>query len=279
MTRYVIRRVLLLIPVLLGVSLLAFMVLHLAPGDAAQFLAGPQATAEDLARIRRQMGLDRPLYVQYLDFLGGVVTGDLGESIQRRQPVTEMLAERYPNTIRLAIASILVAILIGVPSGIISAIRRGSAVDHASLVVSLLGISMPGFWLGLMLILLFAVRLQWLPAAGFAHPWWSWAGIKSMILPAFTLGAGGAALTARVTRSAMVEVLGQDYMRTARSKGLSEGTVIMRHALKNALIPVVTVVGLNFGFLLGGTVIIESVFAINGVGRLAVDAIRGRDYP
>ena len=272
MARYLLKRVLLALPVLLGVSIVVFTMIRLIPGDPAQLMAGQAATQEIITEIRRDLGLDRPIVVQYAYFLRNAIRGDLGHSLFNRAPVTEELALRFPRTLRLGLASMLVAAAIGVPAGIISATRHLSWVDSLVMVVALAGVSMPVFWLGLNLILIFAVRLQWLPAIG--HESWA-----HLILPAVTLGAASAAIIARMTRSAMLEVLRQDYVRTARAKGVAEPTVIGRHALRNALIPVVTVAGLQLGTLLGGAVLTESVFAWPGVGRLLVDAVLARDYP
>ena len=269
---YLLKRVILALPVLLGVSVVVFTMIRLIPGDPAQLMAGQAATQEIITEIRRDLGLDRPIIVQYAYFLRNAVRGDLGRSLFNRAPVTEELALRFPRTVRLGLASMLVAAAIGVPAGIISATRHLSWVDSLVMVVALAGVSMPVFWLGLNLILIFAVRLQWLPAIG--HESWA-----HLILPAVTLGAASAAIIARMTRSAMLEVLRQDYVRTARAKGVAEPTVIGRHALRNALIPVVTVAGLQLGTLLGGAVLTESVFAWPGVGRLLVDAVLARDYP
>src|SRR3990170_2662738 len=270
MARYLLKRVLLALPVLLGVSIVVFTMIRLIPGDPAQLMAGQAATQEIITGIRRDLGLDRPIIVQYAYFLRNAVRGDLGYSLFNRAPVTDELALRFPNTVRLGLASMLVAVAIGIPAGIISATRHLSWIDSLVMVVALAGVSMPVFWLGLNLIL--AVRLHWLPAIG--HEGWA-----HLILPAVTLGAASAAIIARMTRSAMLEVMRQDYVRTARAKGVAEPSVIGRHALRNALIPVVTVVGLQLGTLLGGAVLTESVFAWPGVGRLLVDAVLARDYP
>ncbi|MBI2247011.1 MAG: ABC transporter permease [Armatimonadetes bacterium] len=272
MLPYLAKRIMLAFPVLLGVSVVVFVMIRLIPGDPAELMAGQAATEEVVRGIRESLGLDRPVIVQYAVFLRNTLRADLGKSLFNGAPVTEELAQRLPRTARLALASIVVAILIGVPAGILSATRHLSWVDSAVMVLALAGVSMPIFWLGLNLILVFAVRLHWLPAIG--HETW-----KHLILPSFTLGAASAAIIARMTRSAMLEVLRQDYVRTARAKGVAEQTVIGRHALRNALIPVVTVVGLQLGTLLSGAVLTESVFAWPGVGRLLVDAVLARDYP
>lgn len=277
MLTYSLRRLLEALPILLGVSLLTFLILHLTPGDPAVLIGGPTASAEDIENIRTRLNLDRPLPKQYLTYLGGLLRGDLGESLQRREQVVDMILVRLPNTVLLAIAGLLVTLL-GIPLGVIAATKRNTLTDLAVTNLALVGLSLPKFWLGLLLIVWFSADLRWFPAAGIAQPWWSLAGLHSLVLPAITLGVGGLALIARLTRSGMIEVLGQEYVRTATAKGLTKRRVVYRHALKNALIPVITVLGLNFGYLLGGAVVTESVFAINGVGRLAVDSILSRDY-
>lgn len=266
-----------MIPILLGVTFLTFLILHLAPGDAATIIGGPTASPEDIVNIRQRLDLDEPLYEQYFTFLSNLLQLDLGESLQRRQAVWDMIQVRVPNTAVLAVTSLLVT-LIGIPLGVVAAVRQNSIYDLLLMNVSLVGVSVPSFWLGLLLIMWLSVGLGWFPVAGFVTPYWSWEGLKSLVLPAITLGAGGMALVARLTRSGMLEVLGQDYVRTARAKGLLNQRVIYHHALRNTLIPVVTVLGLNFGYLLGGSVVTESVFAINGIGRLAVASILSRDY-
>jgi len=272
MSAYLVKRLLLAVPVLLGVSLVVFTMIRFIPGDPAQLMAGQAATAEVVRQIRESLGLDRPLPIQYAIFIRNLLKGDLGRSLFNSAPVVEELAQRFPRTVRLALASMVVASLIGIPAGILSATRHLSWLDSLVMVIALAGVSMPVFWLGLNLILIFAVRLHWLPAIG--HETW-----RHLILPSVTLGAASAAIIARMTRSSMLEVLRQDYVRTARAKGLAEPSVVRRHALRNALIPVVTVVGLQLGTLLSGAVLTESVFAWPGVGRLLVDAVLARDYP
>ena len=279
MLRYIQRRLLMLLPVLLGISVIVFLVMHLAPGDPALILAGPTATASEIAAIREKLGLNEPIYVQYWRFLSNALRGDLGESVQSGESVSAMLAQRFPNTVALAVAAMIVAMIIGLTSGIIAAVKKGSVFDSASMVTALLGISLPNFWLGLMLMLIFAVRLRWFPVAGYNGQWWTVTGIKQLTLPAITLGVQTAALLARITRSSMLEVMRADFVRTARAKGLSQMVTIGKHVFRNALIPVATVIGINFGGLLGGTVVTESVFAINGVGRTMVQAITSRDFP
>lgn len=277
MLQYALRRMLELIPILIGVSFLTFLILHLSPGDPATLIGGPTASAEEIANIRKRLNLDEPLLKQYGTFLLALSRGDLGESVQRREKVWDMIAVRLPNTAALALSSLLVTLL-GIPLGVWASTRPNSLTDLMLMNVALLGVSIPNFWLGIMLIIYFSVDLAWLPAAGLTRPFLSIEGLKSLILPALTLGTAGMALIARLTRAGMLDVLGQDYMRTARAKGLSEPRVLFRHALRNTMIPVITILGLNFGALLGGAVVTESVFAINGVGRLAVDSILSRDY-
>ncbi|GEB35529.1 MULTISPECIES: nickel ABC transporter permease [Brevibacillus] len=269
---YIVRRLLQMIPVLLGVILVVFLIMQMVPGDPAVLLAGEGASAETIAKIRTQLGLDQPVMVQYFHYVTDVMTGDLGTSLRSNLPVFDEIMARLPATIELAIASIFVTVVLGMVAGIISATKQYSAADITIMIVALLGVSLPSFWLGLSLIYYFSVKLQWFPVAG----WGTW---KHMVLPAITLGTAGAAIVARMTRSSMLDVVRQDYIRTARAKGLREQVIVYKHALKNALIPIITVVGLQFGFLLGGTVLVESVFAINGLGRLIVDAIRMRDLP
>jgi ABC-type dipeptide/oligopeptide/nickel transport system permease component len=270
--RYLVARSVLAVPVLLGVSVMVFALIRLIPGDPAQLMAGQAATEDVVREIRRSLGLDRPLVVQYGYFLRNAVRGDLGRSLFNGAPVRDELAQRFPRTVRLAAASMLVALLIGIPAGILSATRHLSWVDSLVMVAALAGVSVPVFWLGLNLILIFAVRLAWLPAFGYE----TW---RHLILPSVTLGTASAAIIARMTRSSMLEVLRQDYVRTARAKGVAERVVVSRHALRNALIPVATVVGLQLGTLLSGAVLTENVFAWPGVGRLLVDAVLARDYP
>ncbi|QDS35361.1 nickel ABC transporter permease [Brevibacillus brevis] len=269
---YIIRRLLQMIPVLLGVILVVFLIMQMVPGDPAVLLAGEGASEETIANMRTQLGLDQPIMVQYAQYVTNVFQGDLGTSLRSNLPVWDEIMARLPATIELALASIFVTVVLGMIAGIISATKQYSAADITIMVIALLGVSLPSFWLGLSLIYTFSVKLQLFPVAG----WGTW---KHMILPAITLGTAGAAIVARMTRSSMLDVVRQDYIRTAKAKGLRETVIIYKHALKNALIPIITVVGLQFGFLLGGTVLVESVFAINGLGRLIVDAIRMRDLP
>ncbi len=269
---FIIRRILQTIPVLLGVVLVVFLIMQLVPGDAATVIAGESATEEQVEEVRKQLGLDQPIFMQYLSYLGDVVTGDLGTSVRSNRPVLDEILVRLPVTFELAFWSILVTVFLGLLAGIISATKQYSISDISLMIVALLGVSLPNFWLGLMLILYFGVKIQLFPVAG-------WGTFMHVILPAITLGTGGAAIVARMTRSSMLEVIRQDYIRTAKAKGVRNQIIIYKHALKNAMIPIITVVGLQFGALLGGTVLTETVFAINGLGRLIIDSIRMRDLP
>lgn len=272
MISYILRRVAMTIPVLIGITLLLFVSIRLLPGDPALYLAGEFAPVEYVEQIRHDQGLDQPVLVQYAIYLRNVSRGDLGRSVKSRRPVFDEVRDRLPFTVQLAASGMLVAAAIGLSTGIVSAIRRRSPLDYLSMVVALLGISVPIFWLGLMLILFFAVTLHLVPAGGTGSP-------AHMVLPALTLGLSAAGILARLTRSSMLEVLDSDYVRTARAKGLREVVVILRHAFANAAIPVLTVLGLQFGYLMGGAVITESVFGLPGMGRLILDAIVSRDYP
>lgn len=280
MSGYFIRRIVGLIPVLLLVGVTAFFLVHIIPGDPAAVMLGADATPLQIEQIRQEMGLNKPLYVQFVIWIGKVVRGDLGESYFLGRSVTSALIERLPATISLAVASLFIAVLIGVPAGIIAAINQNKFMDQAVMVMALIGVSVPSFWLGLTLMLVFSVNLRWFPSGGYVPLTENFLqGLRYMIMPAFALGFMQAALIARMTRSSMLEVLRQDYIRTARSKGLGERLVILRHALKNAMIPVLTVIGIAFGVLLGGAIIVETVFTYPGVGRLVVKAVQRRDYP
>ncbi len=272
MSGYIIRRLLLTVPVLFGVSLIIFIIIRLIPGDPAVAIAGVHASREYIEQVREDLQLDEGLHVQYATFMRNLLRGDLGRSTYSRRPVTVELRERFPNTVVLTVAALLIASIVGISAGILAASRQNSLFDNTSMLFSLFGVAAPVFWLALMLQLLFSVQLGWLPAAGRGTP-------LHLVLPAVTLGAASTGLIARITRSSMIEVLKQDYINTARAKGVQEKTVIYRHALKNALIPVVTIMGLQFGILLGGAVLTETVFAWPGIGRLLVDSILARDYP
>lgn len=279
MVNYILRRFVSLIFLLLGISFIVFISMHLAPGDPAQIIGGPTATKSDILAIRKNLGLNEPILIQYWHYLVGLVHGNLGYSFQTKESVAHAIMIRFPNTLNLSIASIIVAIAIGIPAGILSALKQNSIADISTTSVVLFGMSIPHFWLGAMLILVFAVDLQWLPVSGLDAPFWTIVGLRHLVLPALTLGTGSAAMIARMSRATMLEVIRSDYIRTARAKGVKERSVIWLHALRNAMIPVVTVIGLNFGFLLGGTIITEQVFAINGVGRLMIESIISRDFP
>ena len=300
MGAYTVRRLLSLIPVLIGISLLVFLFLHLIPGDPAVVLLGERASTEQVAALREKLGLNQPLYVQYFLFMRDLLRGDLGSSVFNLLPIRDQLATHWPATFELAIAAMLIAVLIGIPLGILAAVRKNSAADNFSTIFSLVGVSMPVFWLGLLLIYLFAVNLQWLPPSGrisvesggafksitgfyvldsiiqrrsFAEV------VAHLILPALTLGTIPLAILTRITRGAMLEVLSQDYVRTARAKGLNERIVVWQHALKNALLPVVTIIGLQFGALLGGAILTETIFSWPGIGSWIYEGILNRDYP
>lgn len=272
MHKYIIRRLLLLIPVMLGVTFLVFTIMYFTPGDPAKLILGESAQPEQVEALREEMGLNDPFIVQYFRFITKALTGDFGRSYSTKKPVFDEVFARFPATLKLTVAAMIIAVIIGIPVGIISATKQYSALDSISMIGALIGVSMPVFWLGLMLILVFSVKLRVLPSSGSDT-------LLHLILPAFSLGVGSAAIITRMTRSSMLEVIRQDYIRTARSKGVAEKKVINKHALKNALIPVVTVIGLQFGGLLGGAVLTESVFSWPGLGRLMVDAIKQKDSP
>jgi ABC-type dipeptide/oligopeptide/nickel transport system permease component len=272
-TAYIVRRLLLLIPVWFGVLTLVFLMRALVPGDPVDIMFfGQQTDPATKQAVRHELGLDRPLYVQYGTYLWGVVHGNLGTAITTKRPVLTEIRSRYPNTVILTLTSLTVAIVIGFAAGILSAVYKDSLIDTVAMTLSLVGLSMPGFWLGLLLIYIFAVNLHLFPVLGSMSP-------KGLVLPSLTLGIIASAVLARIVRSSMLEVLSEDYVRTARAKGLRESTTIVQHALKNALIPVVTIIGLQIGGLLSGAFVIEFVFAWHGVGELAVQALQRRDFP
>jgi peptide/nickel transport system permease protein len=272
MASYIQRRLLIAIPVIWGVATLVFFLMRILPGDPAQLMLQTSGgTAEQIARLRHNLGLDEPMLVQYWRFLSGAVQGDLGPSLRNNQPVTREIWTQLPSTLQLTAASMVIAVVLGVILGIAAAVWRHTWVDSLAMSVAMVGICAPSFWLGLVLISVFSFGLGWLPATGTS-------GLDRLILPAFTLGTGAAAVIARLVRSSMVDALRQDYVSVARAKGLTELSVTLRHALKNALIPAVTLVGLQFGALLGGAVIVETVFSRQGIGRLAVTAIVAKDY-
>lgn len=272
MTLYVLRRILLLPVALFGVTLVTFSLMYLIPGDAAELLAGPEAGQVEIEALRSRLGLDRPAPVRYLDYVARLLRFDLGTSLRTKEPAAREIMARLPNTLLLAGAAIVLAATCGMLLGIIAAIKHQSLIDNGVMLLSLLGVSTPAYWLGLMLMLVFAVQLRWLPAAGIGN----W---RYLVLPALTLAARATGEIARMTRADMLEVLHEDYVRTARAKGLRERSVILVHALRNALVPTVTVIGLRFGGLLGGAVLAETIFAWPGVGRLVVDSILARDFP
>lgn len=274
MVTYLLRRFAASAAVLILVSVGTFLMVHLVPGDPVRAMVGEggQLTTEDLEQMRRQLGLDRPLPVQYLDYVSRAVRGDFGESIRTDRPVIAEIQAQLPATIQLAAAAFLVATVVGIGLGSLAATHHNSWLDNVGMIVALLGVSVPSFWLGLLLIFVFSLRLGWLPAAGMG-------GISHLILPALTLGLWAAGIIARLTRSSLLEVLRQDYMVTARSKGISEGAVLARHAFRNALVPIVTIVGLQIGTMLSGAIIVETVFARSGLGRLVMTAIVGKDFP
>jgi peptide/nickel transport system permease protein len=279
MGRYVVRRLLQTIPVLFGVSLLAFAIMHVVPGDPVRLIAGPDAPEEVVQRIRVQLGLDRPLHQQYLSFLGRALQGDLGRSLRSRAPVTDEVLGRFPATLELTTVSMLVAVAVGIPLGLVAAVRRSTWIDYLAMGTSLSTLSLPIFWVGIVAIWLFSLQLGWFPVSGRGGPVWEWNGLRHIALPALTLATASVAIISRLTRSGMLDVLGREFITTARAKGVSPLGVVGKHALKNALIPVVTVVGLQYGFLLGGAVVTETIFAWPGVGRLAMTSILQRDYP
>lgn len=279
MTQYILRRLLALPVVLFGVSVLVFMVLHLVPGNPAQVIAGPDAPPETVKAIEHELGLDRPLPEQYALYIGRVLQGDLGRSLRSHRPVLDDVLDALPNTIQLALAAAVITPIIAIPLGVTAAARRGTKADSALMLVSMLGITVPVFALALGFMWIFGYQLRLFPISGYGGPLWTPDGVRSVALPALTLAVGAVAALARLTRSAMLDVLNQDFVRTARAKGLKEQVVLLRHGLANAMLPVVTVLGLQIALLLSGAFVTETVFAWPGVGRLAVFAIQGRDFP
>jgi peptide/nickel transport system permease protein len=281
LARYVGRRLFGMIPVLLIVSIIVFLLLHLAPGDPVDLVLGQERADEEVrAAVRAKLGLDQPLYAQYLRWVGGVLQGDLGYSFRSRVPVSSMILQRSALTIQLTGMAMILALAVSLPLGIVAAVRRNQLPDIISSILAGFGNSMPNFWLGILLIYLFAVILNWLPPSGFvALDKDPWGNLRTLILPTITLASGHAAVLIRTVRSSLLEVLGEDYIRTARSKGLAESMVLRRHALKNALIPVVTIIGMDTGRMLGGAVVTETIFALPGIGRLVVDGVLTRDFP
>ncbi len=270
--RYFVRRVLLTVPVLLGVATLVFSLIHLVPGDPAQAMMGDGASPQDVAELRTKLGLDRPLLTQYAAFLRHAVTGDLGVSFRTGQPVTTMIVERIPATAELAIAAMVVAIVIAIPLGVVAAVWRGTAIDYGAMTFALLGVSIPNFWLGPLLAIVFAVELGWLPVSGRGT-------LAHLVLPAISLGLALAAILARMTRASLLDELSELYVRAARARGVSNTASITRHALRNSLVPLLTIIALQFGAVLTGAVITETIFAWPGIGRLLIQSIGFRDYP
>ena len=279
MTEYLVKRLLSLLPTLLFVSMLIFGLQQLLPGDPAKILAGEDQDPTVVAYLRTKLHLDEPLPLRYVYWIGGVLHGDLGESVRTQQPVRELILQKLPVTLELALLAFVIALAIGIPAGVVSAVGRGTAWDMAANVFALWGLSTPNFWLGILMILLFSVQLGWLPASGYVSPFEDLrANLAAMIMPAFVLGNAIAAVLMRHTRSAMLQVMSSDYVRTARAKGLSERTVVLKHALRNALTPIITLGALELGTLLSGAVLTEQVFTIPGFGKLIVDAVFNRDY-
>ena len=272
MLRYLVRRLVLTLPVLLGVATLVFALIHLVPGDPAQSMLGDGASPEEVQKLRTALGLDKPLVEQYWSFMTGLARGDLGSSFRYGTPVAREIRDRLFRTFQLAIAAMLVAIVIAIPLGILAAVFRGTSIDHAAMTLALAGITKPNFWLGPLLAILFAVYLGWLPVSGTG-------GLTHLVLPAITLGAALAAILARMTRASVLEELRELYVLAARARGASRTRAVVRHAFRNSLIPVVTIIGLQFGAVLTGTIITETIFAWPGVGRLLIQAINFRDYP
>ncbi|MBW6457162.1 MAG: ABC transporter permease [Trueperaceae bacterium] len=281
MASYLLRRLLVTFPTLLGVSVLVFLSLHLAPGDPALVMLGPKATATSLEALRTELGLDRPLHVQYLRWIGGVVSGDWGRSIQLRAGVLPLVWERFQATLILAVVAMLIAVGIGIALGVVSAVVAGSLLDRTAITTTLIGYSLPPFFLGIVLQVVLGLRMGWFPVTGMYPAGGGDFGdlLMHLVLPAVTLAAGIGALLARMTRATMLEVLRQDYVRTAQAKGLTRRVVVLQHAFRNALIPILTIVGLQTGYVLGGAVLVEQVFSWPGIGTLAINAILARDFP
>lgn len=283
MQQYLIKRLLLAVPTVFGAITLVFFAMHLAPGDPASLFIPPDLppaqSDEMIKRINEKYGFDDPIHIQYYDYLRKLVKLDMGESLRENNSVRENLVRRIPHTLRLGLVTLAISSLVGITLGVISAIYRGSIIDNLSMFLALLGVSMPSFWLALTLMLVFSVRVPWLPPSGLGGSAFSWDGIRHLIMPVTVLTLGTSGGLARYTRSAMLEVINNDYVRTARAKGLADRVVIVRHAFRNALIPIITILGLNFGFILSGAVVVETVFAWPGLGRYLVDGVNGRDFP
>lgn len=271
---YIIKRLLLTIPVLLGIATITFVLIYVIPGDPTSSIVGERVSPETVKQIKAEMGLDKPFHIQYISYLFRILHGNLGRSFSTKQPVSEAIIEKFPNTLRLAITAMMIAIILGISIGIFAAIKRGSPWDRLVMILAVFGISTPVFWFGLLLIFIFSIRLGWLPASGMGE-----GNLLYLILPAATLGLRSVALIARITRTSMIEILGEDYITTARAKGLKERVVLINHALRNCLIPLVTIIGLDFGSYLNGSVLTETVFGWPGLGRYAVEGIMKRDIP
>lgn len=272
MHRYIVKRILLLVPVVFGVLTFVFLMIHLVPGDPVELMLGETALQADKETLRKELRLDEPIAVQYLHYLGGLIRGDFGRSLHTNRPVLTSILERFPATIELALAALLIATLIALPLGIIAALRQHSLVDNGAMLFALLGVSIPNFWLGPLLIIFFSLKLGWFPVSGRGS-------LLHLVLPAITLGTGMSAILARMTRSTFLEVLGKEYITVARAKGIRSLSVVLKHALRNALIPIITIIGLQLGALLSGAIITETIFSWPGIGRLTIQAINTRDYP
>lgn len=272
MHRYIVKRILLLVPVVFGVLTFVFLMIHLVPGDPVELMLGETALQADKETLRKELRLDEPIAVQYLHYFGGLIRGDFGRSLHTNRPVLTSILERFPATIELALAALLIATLIALPLGIIAALRQRSLVDNGAMLFALLGVSIPNFWLGPLLIIFFSLKLGWFPVSGRGS-------LLHLVLPAITLGTGMSAILARMTRSTFLEVLGKEYITVARAKGIRGLSVVLKHALRNALIPIITIIGLQLGALLSGAIITETIFSWPGIGRLTIQAINTRDYP
>ncbi|EST53146.1 peptide ABC transporter [Brevibacillus panacihumi W25] len=280
MANYVIKRLFSMIPVLLVVSIVVFLLVHLVPGDPAAVMLGAEATPQQLAELQEQLGLNKPLAEQFFNWLGHMLSGDLGHSLVSDKEVLTLLWERLPATMALIMYALLISVVIAIPLGIISAVRHNTRWDYGAMLIALIGVSVPNFWAGLLLIMTFSLHLGWFPSTGYVDVTQNlWKHLEHLALPAFALGFLQAGIVTRMTRSSMLEVLKQDYIRTIRAKGGTEKVVILKHALKNSMIPIITIIGINFGLLLGGTVVVETIFSIPGIGQLLVQSVFNRDYP
>jgi peptide/nickel transport system permease protein len=280
MAKYLLKRIIYFVPTLVVVAFMVFFLIHLIPGDPAIVMLGPDASPEAAASLRETLGLNRPLPIQFMTWLGDAARGKLGASLQTKLPVFQSILERFPVTLTLTTLSLLFSVLFSIPAGVLAALHRNTKKDYLFMLLTSLGVSCPGFWLGLMALVVFSLNLGWFPSSGYVPMWKSfWAGLRYMILPSVTLGAAMAAVVARMTRASMLEVLNLEYINHARAKGLTEWKVIVKHALKNAFAPTLTTIGIQYGVLLGGAVVTETVFALPGIGRYIVTAISQRDYP